>query len=125
MGYVETWKSRARALKRETYALYLACRDPRTPWYAKALALCVLAYAISPIDLIPDAIPIIGHVDDFILVPLGVLLVSRLIPLPVLAECRTRAAESFAMTSRGRWIAAALIIGLWLIVIWLVGRGIF
>ena len=125
LAYLDTWKSRARALKRETYALYLACRDPRTPWYAKTLAVCVIAYALSSIDLIPDPIPIIGQLVDFLLVPLGILLVCRLIPEPVLAECRSRAAESVAMTGRGRWVAAIVIVACWIAVGWLVARWIW
>ena len=87
----DSWKQWARRLKRETYALYLAARDPRVPWYAKALAICVAGYALSPLDLIPDFIPIIGYLDDLILVPLGIALVIRLIPSEALADCRERA----------------------------------
>ena len=72
---LENWRRRARGLKRDTFALYLAARDPRVPWYTKALALGVVGYALSPIDLIPDFIPIIGYLDDLILVPLGIALV--------------------------------------------------
>jgi len=86
-----SWRERARSLKTEVYALYLAYRDPRVPWYAKAFAACVIGYALSPIDLIPDPIPVLGHLDDLILVPLGVLIARRLIPAPVLTECRERA----------------------------------
>jgi uncharacterized membrane protein YkvA (DUF1232 family) len=78
-------------LKRDVIALYLATRDPRVPWYAKAVAACVAAYALSPIDLIPDFIPVLGHLDDVILVPLGVMLAVRLIPQEVLEESRRRA----------------------------------
>jgi uncharacterized membrane protein YkvA (DUF1232 family) len=84
-------KSRAGALKRETYALYFAVRDPRTPWYAKALAAAVVAYALSPFDLIPDFIPVLGYLDDLIIVPLGVALVLKLVPASVMADCRRRA----------------------------------
>lgn len=82
----------ARSLKRETLALYLAYRDPRVPWYARLFAACVAAYALSPIDLIPDFIPILGYLDDLILVPLGVALALRMIPTDVLAEYRAQAA---------------------------------
>src|SRR4051812_36989612 len=84
----------ARALKRDVHTLYLCARDPRTPWYAKALAALVAGYALSPIDLIPDFIPILGYLDDIILVPLGILLVRRLIPPEVLAENREIAARA-------------------------------
>jgi uncharacterized membrane protein YkvA (DUF1232 family) len=108
MSVVENWKARARQLKADVYALYFACRDPRTPWYAKLLAAVVVAYALSPIDLIPDFIPILGYLDDLILVPLGILAVVKLIPPEVLGECRERAAEA---TSRPTsWIAAVFIV---------------
>ncbi len=71
MEFFENWKQRAKQLKIETYALYLAYKDPRTPWYAKIFAACVVGYAFSPIDLIPDPIPILGYLDDLILVPNG------------------------------------------------------
>jgi uncharacterized membrane protein YkvA (DUF1232 family) len=82
---VKIW---ARLIKRDVHALYLASRDPRVPWYAKALALMVAAYALSPIDLIPDFIPVLGYVDDVILLPLGILLVIKMIPPEIMAEHR-------------------------------------
>ena len=85
------WRDTARRLKREAMVVYLACRHPRTPWYAKLLAGCVVAYAFSPIDLVPDFIPVLGYVDDVILIPLGVALVLRLLPADVVAECRAEA----------------------------------
>ena len=85
------WKERANTLKVETYALYLAYRDPRTPLPAKIFAACVVGYAFSPIDLIPDFIPVLGYLDDLILIPLGVALALRMIPAPVMAECRQKA----------------------------------
>ena len=91
MTPVRTWSERARELRREVYALYFACRDPRTPWYAKWLVAGVVAYALSPIDLIPDFIPVLGQLDDLILVPLGIAIAIRLIPTEVLAECRAKA----------------------------------
>jgi uncharacterized membrane protein YkvA (DUF1232 family) len=90
-GRLKKW---ARALKRDVHAVYLAARDPRTPWYAKALALLVAGYALSPIDLIPDFIPVVGYLDDLILVPAGIWLVIRLIPPQVMAEHRERAAAA-------------------------------
>jgi uncharacterized membrane protein YkvA (DUF1232 family) len=108
---VTTWAERARALKRETYALYFACRDPRVPWYAKALAAIVVAYALSPIDLIPDFIPVIGYLDDIVLIPLGVLAVRAMIPSGVLADCRERAAR---LEHEPRsWTAAVVIAAIW------------
>ena len=108
---VEIWKERARAMKRETYALYFACRDPRVPWYAKALAAIVVGYAFSPIDLIPDFIPVIGYLDDILLIPLGVIAVRAMIPASVLAECRDRASRLEA-EPRSR-LAAMVIAAIW------------
>jgi len=114
------WRGWANGLRRETYALYLACRDPRCPWYARILAICVVAYAASPIDLIPDPIPVLGQLDDLILVPLGVVLVRRLIPADVMNECRQRATEALSTPTRGRWIATAVILTIWaMILIWI------
>jgi uncharacterized membrane protein YkvA (DUF1232 family) len=105
-------QERARALKQETYTLYLAVRDPRTPWYAKAVAAAVVAYALSPFDLIPDFIPVIGYLDDLIIVPLGIALALKLVPEPVMAECRERArARAGRPTSR---VGAAFMIAVWL-----------
>jgi len=109
------WKRWARALKREVYALYLACRDPRTPWYARVMAGVVVAYAFSPIDLIPDPIPIIGYLDDLILVPLGVALVIRLIPPAILDECREEAGRLMGAGKPVSWVAAGVIIAVWLL----------
>src|ERR671933_1645183 len=86
-------RRRARLLKRDTYALYLAARDPRTPWYAKVLAAVVVAYALSPLDLIPDFIPVLGYLDDLLIVPAGIALAVKLVPAPVMAECRAQAHE--------------------------------
>lgn len=94
------------------YALYYACRDPRVPWYAKALAVTVVAYAFSPIDLIPDFIPVLGYLDELVLIPLGVMAVRRMIPEQVLAECRVRAAQLEAKPRS--WIGAAVIVAIWL-----------
>jgi uncharacterized membrane protein YkvA (DUF1232 family) len=99
----------ARALKRDAHAVWLAARDPRTPWYAKALALAVAGYAFSPIDLIPDFIPVLGYLDDLILVPAGLWLVLRLIPAEVLATHRA-AAEAAADRPVSRVAAAAVIL---------------
>jgi len=106
------WKTWARRLKQELYALYLAYRDPRVPWYARVLAAGVVAYAFSPFDLIPDFIPIIGYLDDLILVPLGIALVLRMIPPEVMAECRERAREEIAQKPVN-WVAGALMIVVW------------
>jgi uncharacterized membrane protein YkvA (DUF1232 family) len=86
------WPERARKLKQDVVAVALAMRDPRVPWYAKAFGALIVAYALSPIDLVPDFIPVIGYLDDLVLVPLGLLLMLRLIPAEVLAEHRAAAA---------------------------------
>ena len=111
MGFWATWKGRARTLKRETYAVYLACRDPRVPWYGRLLAACIVGYAFSPIDLIPDFVPVLGYLDDLILIPLGVLLVRRLIPADVLADCRARAATLSAKPTG--WVGVAIVVAIW------------
>jgi uncharacterized membrane protein YkvA (DUF1232 family) len=87
----QQWRKRAGELKTEIYAIYLAVKNPKVPWYAKGLAACVVAYALSPIDLIPDFIPVLGVLDDLILVPLGISIVIKMIPAEVLAECREKA----------------------------------
>ena len=109
------WKQWAGRLKSETYALYLAYKDPRVPLYAKLFAALVVGYAFSPIDLIPDPIPVLGYLDDLILVPLGVALAVRMIPEDVLSESRQKARE---MVERGERpvsrVAGAIIVVLWL-----------
>ena len=110
-----SWKERVRALKKETFALYLACRHPRVPWYAKILALIVVGYALSPIDLIPDFIPILGYLDDMVLIPLGIMLVIRMIPAEVLAECRRKSEEIIEKSTRVGKFAAAVIVMIWII----------
>jgi uncharacterized membrane protein YkvA (DUF1232 family) len=108
------WKARARQLKTEVYALYLAYRDPRVPWYAKAVAVCVVGYALSPIDLIPDFIPVLGYLDDLVLIPLGIALTLRLIPPEVMVECRERARTELATRKPVSRAAAAVILAIWL-----------
>ncbi|MEW5958172.1 MAG: YkvA family protein [Chloroflexota bacterium] len=107
------WQQRAKALKREIYALYLAYRDPRLPWYARLVAMVVVGYAFSPIDLIPDPIPVLGYLDDLILIPLGVALALKLIPPPVMADCREQAA--LRQEKPANWVAAGVIITIWLL----------
>lgn len=119
-------KQWARGIKRDVFALWIAARDPRTPWYAKAMAAAVAAYALSPIDLIPDFIPVLGYLDDLLLLPIGILLTVRMIPADLMAEFRTEAALLEAKpVSR---TAMMFIIGLWLIcgaiVIWLFWPGL-
>ncbi|HET9911342.1 MAG TPA: YkvA family protein [Anaerolineales bacterium] len=106
-------KTRARALKQEAYAIYLAARDPRTPWYVKALIFFVVAHTFSPIDLIPDFIPVLGYLDDLIITPGGIWLAVRLIPAEVLAEARATAAVREVDRSAGK-IGAVLIVLVWI-----------
>ncbi len=113
---LRTW---ARALRRDARALWLAGRDPRTPWYAKALALAVAAYAFSPIDLIPDFIPIVGYLDDLILIPIGIWLCLRLIPPELLVE--HRAAAEATLDRPGSTAGIAIVIGVWLIITGVIG----
>jgi uncharacterized membrane protein YkvA (DUF1232 family) len=112
---LDRWKRWARTIKRDAHALYLASRDPRVPWYVKALALAVAAYAASPIDLIPDFIPVIGYLDDLIIVPLGIALVVRLVPPEIMAEHR-----ALAVAAQDRPVskaAAAIVVAIWLLAI--------
>ncbi|MHC2333039.1 YkvA family protein [Bradyrhizobium sp. USDA 4454] len=111
LSSIKLW---ARNLKRDSVALYFASRDPRVPWYAKALAIAIAAYALSPIDLIPDFIPVLGYLDDLILLPLGIWLALALIPEEVMADCRTRAAAVLQRPiSRAGMIA--------IVVLWIAG----
>lgn len=122
MQILDRWKQWARQIKIETYTLYLAYRDPRTPWYAKVFSAGVVGYAFSPIDLIPDFIPIIGYLDDLILVPIGIALALKLIPLPVLAECRIEAQKVIAQGKPINRTAAGIIIAIWLVAAFLAAR---
>ncbi|MCE7989024.1 MAG: DUF1232 domain-containing protein [Caldilinea sp. CFX5] len=123
---VSNWRAWARRVKRDVFALYLACRDPRTPWVARLVAAGVVAYAFSPIDLIPDFIPILGYLDDLILVPLGILLAIRLIPPVVMADCRAAAQARMQGNKPVNWGAAGVIIGIWVFLagwaLWLAAR---
>ncbi len=119
MKAIEAWKQRARKLKAETYAIYLAYKDPRTPWYARLFAACVVGYAFSPIDLVPDPIPVLGYLDDLVLVPLGVALALKMIPQTVLAECREKAQEAMSQGKPINWAVAGVIIAIWLLLVML------
>ena len=105
--------NKARLLKTEVYAIYLAYKDPRIPWYARLLAFCVVGYALSPIDLIPDFIPILGYLDDLILIPLGIALVLKMIPKNVMDEYREKARATMLQGKPINWVAAVVIIGVW------------
>lgn len=110
----------AAALKREIMTLWFACRDPRTPWYARVLTMLIVAYALSPIDLIPDFIPVLGYLDELILLPAGIYLVLKLVPAEALADARARA-QAWVDSRKPKprnWIAAAVIVLVWVAVLW-------
>lgn len=116
-----TLKEKTRLLKGETLALFFALKHPATPWHAKILAALVVGYALSPVDFIPDFIPLLGYLDDLIILPVGIALVLRLIPPPVLADCRRQAAVYSSALPR-LWLAAAVIVLLWLALVYGVFR---
>lgn len=124
MGRLAAFKAKANELKRQACAVCMAARHPRTPWYAKALAACVVAYAASPVDLIPDFIPVLSCLDDLVLVPAGVALVIRLVPRDVWDECL---AWSGGLAADRRFVlaAAAAVIALWLLLAALAARAVF
>jgi uncharacterized membrane protein YkvA (DUF1232 family) len=112
---LETWKWRARELTAQTYALYLAYRHPRTPWYAKVFAALVVSYVFSPVDPIPDFIPVVGFLDEMVVVPIGVALAAKLVPPDVFVECREKArgvAEGEKPVSR---VAVVVVVAIWLL----------
>lgn len=117
--FLGEWKQRVRELKIQVYALYLAYRDPRVPWYAKIFVALVVGYTFSPIDLIPDFIPILGYLDDLVIVPLGIALALRMIPSQVLAECQAQAREVMA---EGKPVNRAAAFGI--VIIWLLLAGL-
>jgi uncharacterized membrane protein YkvA (DUF1232 family) len=114
MGLIESFKRRARQLKAETLALYLAARHPGTPWYAKLFVAAVAAYALSPIDLIPDFVPVLGYLDDLIVIPLGIALAVKMVPASVLSECRAQAQEVMLNRKPASRVAAAFIVVVWI-----------
>jgi uncharacterized membrane protein YkvA (DUF1232 family) len=115
MSRIAQVKDWARRVKRDAVAVYFAARDPRTPMLARCIALAVAAYALSPIDLIPDFIPVLGYLDDLLIVPLGLLLVIRLLPPQVLVESREKANALLSRPSS--YLAAAFMVGVWLLCI--------
>ena len=114
-------KEKAVQLQTDTYALYLAYKDPRVPWYAKIFVAIVVAYALSPIDLIPDFIPVLGYLDDLIIIPAGMYLSLKMIPREVLEECRGKA-QSAVIDDKTKWFAAFIIVLVWFIVAYLIFR---
>ena len=115
MIFLNSWRQWIRQLKTETYALYLAYQDPRVPWPARIFAILVAGYAFSPIDLIPDFIPVLGYLDDLILIPLGIVLALKMIPPDVLADCRQQARQIVGPNKPTNRTAAGVIITIWIL----------
>jgi uncharacterized membrane protein YkvA (DUF1232 family) len=117
---IKRLKAWARRLKANLILLWLCCRQPDMPWPPKAIALITVAYAISPIDLIPDFIPVLGYLDDVILLPLGIALAMRIIPDAVLSRCRpeAKAMAGQRVIFQGRWLMAALFVVIWGVLLW-------
>jgi uncharacterized membrane protein YkvA (DUF1232 family) len=114
------WKTKAKQLKTEIVALYLASKHPRTPWYAKVLAALIIGYALSPIDLIPDFIPVAGYLDDLIIIPAGIALLIKIIPRDVLEECRAKAQSDVLNRKSKNWVAGVIIVFIWLLAIYFI-----
>ena len=112
--FIENWKQKARQLKLEVYVLYLAYQDPRVPWSARVFTACVVGYAFSPIDLIPDFIPVLGYLDDLILIPFGIKIAISMIPAIVMTESRAKAQEIIRQGKPVNRIAAVIIVLIWL-----------
>ncbi len=115
--WINDWKEKAAALKREVYALYLCSRHPNTPLHAKLFAVLIVSYALSPIDLIPDFIPVLGYLDDLVLIPLGIMLLVKMMPPDVLEECR-RKAQSPPDSKPKRWMGAVIVACIWALAIY-------
>jgi len=121
MKKVKAW---AKNLKRQTLVLYLAYKDDRVPWYAKIFIVCVVSYAFSPIDLIPDFIPILGYLDDVIIVPLGIMFALKMIPQVVIANCEMQAKSIMQNGKPKNWIVGALIVLIWsMIFLWMITKA--
>jgi uncharacterized membrane protein YkvA (DUF1232 family) len=121
VSLIDKLKSRARQLKTDVAALYLASRHPNTPWYAKLFIAGIVAYALSPIDLIPDFIPVLGFLDEIVLLPLGITLALKMIPVNVIAECRARASTDTTNSTPAGRIGAVVIVLFWLTLIIVAG----
>lgn len=117
---LKSLKTKSKQLRTEIVSLYLATKHPRTPWYAKALAYLIIGYALSPIDLIPDFIPVVGYLDDFIIVPAGIALLIKVIPRDILEECRAEAQSDLLNRKSRNWVGAIIIVLIWLFAIYLI-----
>ena len=120
MNIISILKQSLKKLKTEVLTLYCVARHPKTPWYAKVFIAIVVAYALSPIDLIPDFIPVLGYLDDLILVPLGIVLSLKMVPKAVVAECREQA-HRVTKNIKTSWITVGIIVLIWLVTILLAG----
>ena len=116
MSVIAGWKQRAKQLKYEVRAICIAYSDPRVPWYTKVFMAAVIGYAISPIDLIPDFIPVLGYLDDLIIIPTGIYLAIKMIPRGIMEECREKATSN-PFSRRAKWVMAGIIISIWILVI--------
>ena len=117
MNKIKAW---AKNLKRQIFILYFAYRDERVPWYVKLFTACIVAYAFSPIDLIPDFIPILGYLDDVIILPLGIMFALKMIPKDVISDCEVKANEMMKNGKPKNWIVGSLIILIWsVIILWI------
>ena len=112
---MQAWKRRARKLKAEAYTLYLAYRHPRTPWYAKVFAALIVGYVFSPIDPIPDFIPIVGLLDELVVVPIGVIIAREMIPEDVFEECREKARQVEEGEKPVSRVAAVVVVAIWIL----------
>ena len=114
---IARWKRQVKLLEVKIYTIYLAYKDPRVPWYAKVFTACIVAYAFSPIDLIPDFIPILGYLDDIVLIPLGIALALKMIPKAVIIECEEKAQAILSQDKPKSLVAAAIIVAIWVFII--------
>ncbi|MFL0573722.1 YkvA family protein [Priestia megaterium] len=106
----------AKKLKKQLFILYLAYKDERVSWYIKLFTACVVAYAFSPIDLIPDFIPVLGYIDDIIIVPLGIMLALKMLPASVIEDCTIKAEELIGNERPKNWVAGSIVIVVWLLI---------
>ncbi|MEK1832910.1 YkvA family protein [Priestia megaterium] len=107
----------AKKLKKQLFILYLAYKDERVSWYTKLFTACVVAYAFSPIDLIPDFIPVLGYIDDIIIAPLGIMLALKMLPISVIEDCTIKAEELIQNEKPQNWVAGSIIIVVWLLIL--------
>lgn len=122
--HIKKWRAWASGLKHQAYAIYLALKDPRVPWYAKAFGALVIAYAFSPIDLIPDFIPVLGYLDDLILLPIGIVATIKMIPKEIMRECLEKASSDLSKKKHKNWIAGTIVILIWISILTAVAAAV-